>query len=116
MHRQNCKVFNYKIHFNNHCENTNFNCPVGAVKLNPVPGADVVVIGFGATVDVPNPNDGKVPAAVLVAPNVTPGAAGLMVVAPNVGCAVDVPKPNAGGWVVGIAGPNDGATAAVVVG
>lgn len=57
----------------------------GAVKLNPVPGfADVVLIGLIVVV-VPNPNDGRVLAAVLVvAPNVTLA----------VGFDTNDPKPN----------------------
>lgn len=101
---------------------TNLNAPVGALKLNPVPEAGVVVIRFGvgftATVD---PNDGKALPIVVVGPNVTPVVTGLdnppkfkpvadvvagccpiVAVAPNVGNVVCVtvgkPKlPNAGG-------------------
>lgn len=95
---------------------SNLNCPVGAVKLKPVPGV-AVVVGFATVVVAPNPNVGN--AVLVVAPNVTFVAAGfangakpnvVVVVAGcvaagvnvgSVGCvtvAVDSPKlPKAGG-------------------
>lgn len=96
------KLRRNKLFFNSQGQShkSYFNCPVGALKLNPVPGlADVVVIGFDAVV-VPSPNEGKLPGAVVVTPNVTFVAGFDSDVKPNVvdvvGAAAVVVDPNAG--------------------
>lgn len=64
--------------------------------------AGVAVIGF-VTVAVPNPNEGKVPAAVTVGPNVTFVAGFANDVKPNAVVVVAVVGPNVGSvgcWLV----------------